>query len=745
MQRDSEKARGRRVGDDVSAARRRVREGPPMTSSERARAIPGHGWVLAGCLLVLLGLFVALVASTQLRPGERRAVEVLPPAPDASPGAEARLRFTLPSGDAAGGRWALWFPREMVEGLQLQAADGWRSEPRGFFQVGDDEGMLPTGYGFVLPEWQGPVELTLHADRPLPATMRPVLARAVDVRRIERSGVALAGAVYGGLLALAAMALALAHASRDRLFVGFFGYVVVLVLLLQARNGHLYGLPGASLLGAWREQGVSALALLYAAVWLSLVRAYAMPGRDDRLVRIVRVLAMVLAALAAVCALRLPALDGVIERITAYGWLLAGIAGLAMLVDGARRGVALAGWLLVTAFVPVIAGAWAALVRHGLAADVPLVHLGYQGGAVAFVLVLGLALVQRIGDYRDQRDRDRIARLETERRMRREAARANLSAALQAQLDGLDAGDLPACGFRLLVEHLMPLVPAESCAVMLRGYLGVDRVFVEPAGVAARVERSLASREQALRRLAVAGVATQQPAPEEGRGPAIEAWVPLQMRTPVWGVLVMRRAGDAGFLPEDMALIAELLRLVQQHVDQAAAALKLRRSAEMDALTGTMNRRMLDQWVARIFADAERDERPVSVLFVDLDHFKSVNDRYGHACGDDCLRRVAAALKGALSDGAVFGRYGGEEFMVVLPGLEGARARVIGERMRMAVEEVDVRHEGTRVGLSVSIGIATRRRGERTAAQTLARADKALYAAKHEGRNRVRMAPAVFA
>ncbi|WP_197076485.1 hypothetical protein, partial [Luteimonas sp. FCS-9] len=74
-----------------------------MTTSERARAIPGHGWVLAGCLLLLLGLFVALVASTQLRPGERRAVDVLAPAPGTAPGAQATLRFTLPAGDADGG------------------------------------------------------------------------------------------------------------------------------------------------------------------------------------------------------------------------------------------------------------------------------------------------------------------------------------------------------------------------------------------------------------------------------------------------------------------------------------------------------------------------------------------------------------------------------------------------------------------------------------------------------------------
>ena len=200
---------------------------------------------------------------------------------------------------------------------------------------------------------------------------------------------------------------------------------------------------------------------------------------------------------------------------------------------------------------------------------------------------------------------------------------------------------------------------------------------------------------------------------------------------------MLRRAGGEGFTTEEMSVIGELLRLVQLQVDQAATAVKLRRSAEIDALTGTMNRRTLDLWVERTFADAERTGRPVSVLFVDLDHFKSVNDRYGHACGDDCLRAVSTALRSVLSEADMFGRYGGEEFIAVLPGHDGAEARAIGERMRTAVENVEVRHEGQRVRLTVSIGIATRQPGEQAPAAAIARADKALYRAKQNGRNRV--------
>src|SRR3546814_4870180 len=92
------------------------------------------------------------------------------------------------------------------------------------------------------------------------------------------------------------------------------------------------------------------------------------------------------------------------------------------------------------------------------------------------------------------------------------------------------------------------------------------------------------------------------------------------------------------FTTDELALAGEFVRLALVHVDQALTAIQLRRSAELDALTGTFNRRTIDQWLVRSFGEAERDGQPISVLFVDMDHFKAINDKYGHACGDHCLR-----------------------------------------------------------------------------------------------------------
>lgn len=705
-----------------------------------ARAMPGQGGMLIGCLLVLMGLFAALVSTARLQPEEIHTVEVRP----LSDGV-FELRVELPAD--ASQRWALWLPREPLERLQLVSGDGWHSEPLEFFAVGADEGILPNGYRFLLPrDAQGPMVVQAHVEGALHDGFRPVLAEASDIRRVEASGVALAGAVYGGLLTLAALALALAYASRDRLFIGLFGFIVPLVLLLQALNGHLYALPGVRLFGLWGLQGLSSLTLIHAAAALWMVEAYATNGRKHRHARLVRGGGVALIGLAALFLLNLPWLERLSQTVSAVAWTVASAAALAMLMDAGRRGVPMAWALTVAGAVSIGAGLWLALSRHGLVTGGPLLYFSYQGAAVAFALVFALALTHRIGDYREARDRDRLARLDTERRMRRESARADLSTALQSQLSGLDPGEIPWQGFRLLVDHLLPLVPTESCIAVLRGYQGRDHLLVEPSDALPAVEHEIGRRGLVLRRQATAGLALQQPVRPSAGGPvvAMEALVPFQVRAPGWGVLLLRRAGGDGFTTDEMSLIGELARVVQLQVDQAAAAVRLRRSAEMDALTGSMNRRTIDIWIERTFAEAERSGRPVSVLFIDLDHFKSVNDRFGHATGDDCLREVSTALRGVLSDADMFGRYGGEEFIAVLPGRDGADARAVGERMRSAVENVDVRHEGQRVGLTVSIGIATRQRGEDSAAAAVARADKALYAAKRQGRNCVQVAPAIF-
>ena len=162
----------------------------------------------------------------------------------------------------------------------------------------------------------------------------------------------------------------------------------------------------------------------------------------------------------------------------------------------------------------------------------------------------------------------------------------------------------------------------------------------------------------------------------------------------------------------------------------------LRRQAAIDPLTGLLNRRSLSQVIEEKVSAAEA----FSVFFIDADHFKSVNDRHGHAIGDTVLRSIADCLRRGTRSGDYCGRYGGEEFVVVASQLEGDQVQALAERHRQAIGLLDVPELGG-MPLTVSIGAAVYgASGGESSSALLARADAALYVAKSNGRNRVEMA-----
>jgi diguanylate cyclase (GGDEF)-like protein/PAS domain S-box-containing protein len=164
-----------------------------------------------------------------------------------------------------------------------------------------------------------------------------------------------------------------------------------------------------------------------------------------------------------------------------------------------------------------------------------------------------------------------------------------------------------------------------------------------------------------------------------------------------------------------------------------------------DGLTGLLNRRAFDEALALEWKRTVRYGSQISLLLLDLDYFKRFNDQYGHLAGDDCLRAVAAAVRGAVRDTDRVARYGGEEITVILPSTLAAGAAAAAEKIRSAVEALGIRHEGNgKCGgqVTVSIGVATAfvRQSEPMEGMPEAlihAADNAMYKAKREGRNRV--------
>ncbi|HXI12653.1 MAG TPA: diguanylate cyclase [Thermoanaerobaculia bacterium] len=165
----------------------------------------------------------------------------------------------------------------------------------------------------------------------------------------------------------------------------------------------------------------------------------------------------------------------------------------------------------------------------------------------------------------------------------------------------------------------------------------------------------------------------------------------------------------------------------------------LERLSMTDALTNVYNRRHFHQEWIRSFEQARRYERPLSIAMIDVDHFKSVNDTYGHAAGDDVLREVAAVLQGSIRSTDLLARFGGEEFAVILPELTLEQAEEFGGKLRKTAEKTlfDV-NDTTTTHVCVSVGVASLSRSSvDSAKELLDAADRALYRAKAKGRNRV--------
>jgi diguanylate cyclase (GGDEF)-like protein len=159
--------------------------------------------------------------------------------------------------------------------------------------------------------------------------------------------------------------------------------------------------------------------------------------------------------------------------------------------------------------------------------------------------------------------------------------------------------------------------------------------------------------------------------------------------------------------------------------------------SQVDGLTGIANRPHFIELAVGTLVASQKTNQEVCVVLCDLDHFKAINDQYGHAAGDVALKQVVEAFRTHLRPYDVFGRVGGEEFGVLLPGctLESARERC--EELRRAVADLVLHHEGREISLSASFGVETTASCGYELRQLLANADAALYQAKHAGRNRV--------
>jgi eukaryotic-like serine/threonine-protein kinase len=340
----------------------------------------------------------------------------------------------------------------------------------------------------------------------------------------------------------------------------------------------------------------------------------------------------------------------------------------------------------------------------------------------------------------------RIAQLEAH--VEAERQQRKLADTLRAITGALNASlELPVVLDRVL-SSLAKIVPYDSAALLLREggllHFVAARGFPKHMKILGTrvplVEDALFdSLERKHRPIVIADVHTDPRWMALHGTDYIRSWigVPLLLRGELIGALTVDSChvgryseadADLAFTFADQAVIA---------IENARLFEETRRLAITDGLTGIFNRRHFFALAETEFSRTRRYQHPLSALMIDIDHFKAINDSYGHATGDEVLRQVAQRCQESLRAADILGRYGGEEFAVLLPESDANAAHQAGERLGERIASQSFAVDGGNFHVTVSIGVATADANTRNVAALLDAADQALYAAKHGGRNRV--------
>jgi len=209
------------------------------------------------------------------------------------------------------------------------------------------------------------------------------------------------------------------------------------------------------------------------------------------------------------------------------------------------------------------------------------------------------------------------------------------------------------------------------------------------------------------------------------------------------GVINLHRKAPNSFGRDEIALLRKIAAQSALVIDRITLYQHHRELSMTDELTGIFNRRYFNQRYDREVQRAQRYERPLSVIMIDIDHFKTFNDKHGHLMGDRVLQGVATLLERSIRKSDILARFGGEEFVILLPEIDKERGRKVAEKLRRAIERADF-PKGTTQPLgriTISLGLASFPEDSSRSPDLLERADRALYTAKTLGRNQVAVAP----
>lgn len=200
---------------------------------------------------------------------------------------------------------------------------------------------------------------------------------------------------------------------------------------------------------------------------------------------------------------------------------------------------------------------------------------------------------------------------------------------------------------------------------------------------------------------------------------------------------LMPLKGLSGSIEQICLIIYDVTDVAINRRQLQAANQELQRLSSTDRLTGLFNRGHWEEMLRQDYARHRRYDRNAALVMFDIDHFKQINDNYGHQAGDAVIQQTAELIRQGMRDSDIAGRYGGEEFVVLLPDTDSEGAVTFAERLRQSIEAHEVIHEGHRIRFTVSLGIADLSQPTGGYTQLIERADSAMYASKSAGRNQV--------
>lgn len=323
-----------------------------------------------------------------------------------------------------------------------------------------------------------------------------------------------------------------------------------------------------------------------------------------------------------------------------------------------------------------------------------------------------------------------------------ERSHRDFSREVEQHLGALEDGAYEEAILTSLLGHLDGLIPVVASAVVLSRNHDVRLVTRFEGGEREEFESILRTREPLLQSVCHSEKAAVIHSDQLGlRGFDAEiatlCIIPIRVEHADWACVLFAREPDEGLQREELLLVQDFAIQARNALISAEKFDRVRRQAETDALTGLLNRGAILQRAERAFRKAQSLDTNLSLFFIDIDKFKAVNDTYGHEAGDIVLRTVAQLCHDCLRENDLVGRYGGEEFVALLPGADAENAERIAERIRATVHSTRVQAAAQVIRVTVSIGIAEITDGSSDVSSLIGAADRALYCAKRDGRNRV--------